>query len=501
MNDEADIKKLTARSLKWNVIDRVMTQVLYAVTGIVLARELSQDDFGLVGVILIFQAFASLFVDSGFYSALIQRKNPSQLDYSTVLWFNIAMAVAIYCVLFFCAPLIAGWFQNDERLIALSRVMFLSFIINATAIVQINRLMKQMNVAPVAVTNAAGLFAGAVVGIWLAVTGYGAWAIVWQTIVSSLVKCLALWLTNGWFPSMKFSWRSLKSFMSVGTGVMFSSFLNTVFQNIYSFFIGNRVGLFSLGYYTQADKWSKMGITSISQAFSSSFLPTLSAVQDDSERFARAVTKMNRFSSYVMFPAIGFLIMLAAPIFNALFGSKWDAAIVLFQILLIRGFFTVAVGLYTNYLLALGRSRLIVVMEIVRDVVALAALFASFPFMALSTEDDPVYGIRIMLYGQLAASMATWIVGVWLTAPLTGHRRVDYLLQPLPYLAITTAIVVLTWQLGRFMENPWIICCIEGAVALSSYLLVNYCLNSVVQREVLDFIFNRKSNKSESKIV
>lgn len=134
-SEEGNLKVAVARTLKWNVIDRVSSQILYAVTGIVLANMLTQEDFGLVTAILVFQAFASLFVDSGFSSALIQRKEPTRLDYSTVLWFNLGVATLLYVVLFFCAPLIAGVFGGDERLIPLSRVMFLTFILNASAIV------------------------------------------------------------------------------------------------------------------------------------------------------------------------------------------------------------------------------------------------------------------------------------------------------------------------------------------------------------------------------
>ena len=151
------LKVAVARSIKWNVIDRVSSQLLYTVTGIVLARMLSQEDFGLVTVILIFQSFASLFIDSGFSSALIQRKNPTHLDYSTVLWFNLGIAVALYIILFFASPLIAYLFGDDDRLIPLARVMFLSFILNATAIVQTNILMKRMEVKLIAVSFYIGL--------------------------------------------------------------------------------------------------------------------------------------------------------------------------------------------------------------------------------------------------------------------------------------------------------------------------------------------------------
>ena len=235
--------------MKWNLIDKLTTQLLYGVTGVILANVLDKEDFGLVGAILVFQAFASLFVDSGFSYALIQRKHPSRLDYSTVLWFNLAMACAIYVVLWLAAPLIALCFDNDQRLIPLSRVMFLSFILNAAAIVQTNRLMKLMDVRMVAASNALGLTVGAIVGIGLALTGFGAWALVWQTITINAVKVLVLWTTSRWRPLWRFSMASLRSFFSVGAGMMTPSLLNTIFQNIYSLLIGMRAGLVPLGYY------------------------------------------------------------------------------------------------------------------------------------------------------------------------------------------------------------------------------------------------------------
>lgn len=152
-----NLKRRTARSMKWNVIDRFGSQILYAVTGVVLARLLSQHDFGLVGAVLVFQAFASLLIDSGLSSALIQRKAPSRLDYSSVLWFNIIASITLYAILFVAAPAISGWFHGGDQLTALARVMFLSLPLNAAAIVQTNLYTKQLNVRPVAIANAIGL--------------------------------------------------------------------------------------------------------------------------------------------------------------------------------------------------------------------------------------------------------------------------------------------------------------------------------------------------------
>lgn len=482
------LKDKTAKTLKWNLIDRLSTQLLYAITGIVLARMLSQEDFGLVGAVLIFQAFASLLIDSGFSYALIQRKSPTRLDYSTILWFNIIVAVAIYAILWFCAPLIAMCFQDDTRLIALSRVMFLVFIINAAAIVQTNRLVKKMDVRMVAVSNSVGLVAGAVVGIALALYGFGAWAIVWQNIAMATVKTAILWATGKWLPEMKFSWQALKSYSEVGSGMMFTSFLNTVFQNIYSFFIGNRVGLAPLGYYTQGDKWSKMGITSVSQVLTSSFLPVLSAVQDDRERFCRLCSKMNRFTAYLVFPALVGLMVLAEPIFHLLFGTKWDPSIILFQLLLVRGIFFVLTSLYNNFLLALGRSGMIVRLELLRDTAAIAALVASLPFIAESTPDNPVYGLTLMLWGQVAASMISWGATLFYAARIAGSRVASFLFDLVPYAVFTIAILpVMLWCMSLAVTPLAKI--LAGAVpAVALYVGFNAILGSRIQKEVLGYL-------------
>lgn len=485
------LKLRTARTMKWNMIDRLSQQVLYAVTGIVLARELTQADFGLVGAVLIFQAFANLLVDSGFSAALLQRKEPTRLDYSSVLWFNILVAGVLYLVLWFCAPLIARCFENDQRLIPLCRVMFLSFILNAAAIVQTNRFMKQMNVRPVAMSNAIGLAAGAGVGIWLAVTGFGAWAIVWQTIVAAAVKTTLLWIISKWTPLMRLSRHALRSFMHVGLGMLLTSFLNTVFLNLYSFFIGNRVGLTSLGYYTQSDKWSKMGTASISQVLTSTFVPVLSSVQDDAPRLRNMVRRMNRVTAYITIPAMLGLAALATPVFHTLFGAKWDPSILLFQILLIRGVFVVLNSLYGNYMLALGRSKAIVVMETVRDVTAVIALAATFPYMAIVTPTDPVWGVTVMLWGQLAATVVSWIVALVTVARITGVPVMAFVTDNLPYLSLTLLAVVPVVPLLSSGLEAWLQLCAGASIGLTVYVIANALLRSRVQADALAYLRGR----------
>lgn len=491
MSEADNLKLKVARTIKWNAIDRVATQLLYAVTGVVLARLLSHSDYGLVAAIMVFQAFATLFVDSGFASALIQRKKPSHLDYSTVMWFNIGVAVVIYIILFFSAPLIADIFKKDLRIIPLSRVMFLTFIINATAIVPANRLVKMMQVKMIAVSNSIGLVLSAVVGITLALTGWGAWALVWQAITLATVKSAILWLTSEWRPLLKFSVASLKSFFNFGSGVMATSFLNVAFQEIYAFFIGNRVGLVSLGYYSQADKWSKMGISSLAQVLGASFLPALSQVQDDPERFAAATSKMNRFTAYLLFPALGLLAVMAAPIFHTLFGTKWDASIGLFQILLVRGVFTVLQSLYNNYIMALGRSRLMIYTELLRDITAIIAILVTLPYISLSTPDSLVEGVKIFLWGQLAASALTWVATLLIAVRLCHRSAFSFLLDLTPYLMETLLILVPVGAIALIVDNPLVTCIFQGVTGIALYMGINALLGSRIQRDVTEYFTHR----------
>lgn len=429
----ADLKAQTRRSLKWNAIDKLSTQLIYALVGILLARLIAPEEFGLVGAVLVFQAFAALFVDSGFASALIQRKVPTEQDYSTVFWFNMLMALGFYLVIWICAPLIDLWFHGHGQLIPLARASALTMVLNAAGIVQVNRMVKQMNVRPVAIANALGLLIGGGVGVWLALEHADAWALVWQQVISAGAKSLILWLIVRWKPLMVCSWGILKGFFAVGSGVMVQSLLNVVFQNIYSFFIGNRLGFTPLGNYTQADKWSKMGTATFSGVLTSSFLPALSEVQDQPERFARFTARMHRTTAWVLLPGFAAIILLAPWGFHLLFGSKWDAAIVLFQLLMARGVFVVLSSLYCNFILAKGRSKLLVVNEVIRDVAALGALLATIP--CWSRPD----GLEIMLYGQIAASAVTFVITLAQAAKVSERAAIKFLMD----LILPTAVGLL----------------------------------------------------------
>ena len=481
--ENSELKLKTARTIKWNTIDKLGSQVLYAITGIILANVLDKVDFGLVGSLLIFQAFASLFVDSGFSSALIQKKSPTQTDYSTVFYFNLAMSIGIYVILWFAAPLIASVF-HDDRLIDLARVMFLTFILNATAIVQTNRLMKQMDVKFVTIGNCVGLVVSGAVGIYMALTGYGAWAIVWQSISLAAVKSGFLWIVTKWTPDPVFSMQSLKSIFAVGSGVMVTSFLNTVFLNVYQFIIGAWYSLTQLGIYTQAEKWSKMGVMSLSQTLTASFLPVMSEVQDDKERFHRALAKTNRLAAYLLFPCFFLLLVMAEPIFHLLFNTKWDEAIPLFQILIARGIFTVLTLLYNNYILSVGKAKMLVYSEIVKDIITVAAIVVTVG-----------YGLEVLVWGQLVAGIVCYLFTLYLVSKATGYSLPGFITLLLPYIGISFIALIPAYFILMSVQTPLLALILQLLVFGVVFVGINALLKSKIQSDVFGYVFGRLKKK------
>lgn len=479
--ESAQLKLKTARTLKWNAIDRLASQVLYSVVGIVLANVVSQEDFGLVGALLIFQAFAIIFADSGFGAALLQKKEPTEEDYSTVFWFNLVVSMSVYWILWFASPLIADIFHGDKRLIPLSKAMFLTFVLNALAIVQTNRLMKRMDVKMIAVSNVVAQMAGGGLGIYLALMGYGAWALVWQSVALAGIKTAILWATGKWVPTCWIKLSSLKQIWRIGLSVFSSSMLNTFFLTVYSFVIGAFYSFKSLGVYSQADKWSKMGTASLSQVLTASFVPLLSKFQDNGDDFRRYVKKINRFTAFVLFPVMTGLAVVGAPLFHSFFGNKWDAAIILFQILCVRGIFVVLVSLYGNYILSKGYGKRLFIIEVVKDVSIIVAILVTVFY----------HSVDLLVWGQFWASLLTWMVIVWFTGRSIGYTVVEMVADLVPFLLASLAMCGACMTIGLIEMHPVISLLAEVCAGGATYVAIMWLCKFPELKDASAYLFGR----------
>ncbi|WP_352420997.1 lipopolysaccharide biosynthesis protein [Proteiniphilum sp.] len=476
------LKEKSISALIWSTFDKVFCQITYAISGIILANKLFPEDFGVIMIITVFSAFITIFVDSGFNVALIQHKETTDRDYQSVFSFNLAISILLYTLLFFLAPAISHYY-DDIRLIPLSRVMFLTVIIQAFGLVQSSILMREMKMKAVALANMIPLLISGGTAIVLALIGLGIWTLVIQALVLASTRTLFLWIQNSWRPTFIFDWASLKKMYTTGKNIFLTSFTNTIFQSLYPLIIGSRYSLHQLGYYAQADKWSRMGYISLLQAFGQFLLPSLSSIQDDKERMKRVFGKTNRMAAYFIIPFFAALIVAAEPIFHIFFGTKWDSSIPLFQILLVKGIFFVLVTLQNNYLIARGKTRIVFYIELVKNAIILIAIFVTVGI-----------SIPALVIGQAVAAIIQYFIGIFVTARGTGYDVKRQLLDILPYMVISTAMCCLLMVFPMIIKNDFLMLGTQIGVGGLFYFTVNKALHSTIQQDVVQLVKDRMKN-------
>ncbi len=474
------LKAKTVSALVWSTIDKVFMQVSYAVTGVILANILPPEDFGLLGIILVFVAFANIFSDSGFTLALVQKKVTTSKDYSTVFFFNLGICLTLYLLLFLAAPWIAAYYE-EPRLTLLTRVVCLQIVFISLGLVQTGILMKTMNIRKLTLANLIALTLSALFAILLAMNGYGIWALVVQVLSISFFKTLVLWTGSSWRPEATFSKESIRSTFAVGSHLMMTSLVSTFFQNIYTLLISTWYSIRDLGFYTQADRWSRMGITALSQTIGNAIFPALSSIQDDNERMYRVFGKMSRMTAYLTFPVFVGLILVTEPLFHTLFGHKWDLSVPMFQLFLLKGIFFVLTSLLNNYLMAIGKTKTIFRIEVVKNLLTLVAIFVTLPL-----------GILAMIVGQVTVGIAQYLITSYKVGKETGYGMWTQTRDLVPYLCLTGVMATGVWLAGQLITNDILRLSAEISVGVILYALLNCLLHSHIQAELLAIILRKK---------
>ncbi|MBQ5718961.1 MAG: lipopolysaccharide biosynthesis protein, partial [Alistipes sp.] len=320
----------------WSGVQRFGTMGIAFISNIVLARLLSPDDYGCIGMLAIFITVSNTFVDGGFGSALIQKKEPTQRDYSTIFWWNLFLSIVIYGILYLGAPFISQ-FYRIPLLSHVLRVQGVILIINALNIIQSNQLRKRLNFRKLAVVNIVSQLVGVCVAIVTAWHGWGVWALVAQQIVASSMTSILLWTLNRWLPDLVFSKESFKQLFGFGSFILCSNLINTFCNNVQGLLIGRFFTSATMGYYTQARKLEEVASHSFSTVVDQVSYPILSKFQSDNAAMQSVLYKLTTALAYVTFPLMLVLILVAEPLITLLYGDKWLPCVPYFQILCVAG--------------------------------------------------------------------------------------------------------------------------------------------------------------------
>lgn len=363
----------------WASVQRFGTMIISFVTNIVLARLLTPDDFGTVGMLLLFLAIANTFVDSGFGSALIQKKDANQTDFSTVFFINFGLSVVVYAILFFGAPWVAG-FYDVEILRPLLRVQGLVLILNAFCIIQTAILRKKMDFRKLSICNLVGNIVGSLVGIVAALMGYGVWSLVIRTLVVGFVTSLLLWIIGKWKPFLIFSKQSFKELFGFGGFMLLSSLLATFANNVQTLIIGKLFQQGTLGHYTQARQLRNIASDSISSVITQVLYPDFSNNQNDNKTLASRLSFSVLTISFLTVAIMAVCIVAAKPLILLLYGEKWLECVPYFQLLCIGGCFVSLQDVNINLVAAKGKSKVLFYCNLCKIIVFCALMVAGAKF-------------------------------------------------------------------------------------------------------------------------
>ena len=435
------LKQKTISGMIWNAIERFGSSFFLFISNLVLARLLSPDDFGCIGMLMVFISVSDAIIDGGFGSALIQKKNPTETDYSTVFYWNLFLSLFLYATLYLAAPAIAKFYE-----IALLRdvlkVLGIMLVINAFMLIQQNILKKQVDFRKIAQINLFAIITGTCVGIVFAFLGYGVWSLVIKTLVTGVVQCAAYWLNNHWRPQWTFSWVSFFNLFRFGSFMFLNTVINNLYHNILSLIIGKNFSAATLGYFTQARKLEDIPRSSLSSVINSVTFPVFSEIQDNKERLQNAARKCLKSMAYINFPLMMLLIVIAKPLILLLFTEKWVQSVPYFQALCIYGLMTSIIELNSNIIISLGKSNVSLFVRIVQRGSGLILIIAGL-----------WWGMKGMLSGYIISQYISFIIAAVCSGKLMGYGVIKQSKDLFPTFLLSLIAAILTYSLIIFIPD------------------------------------------------
>ena len=418
-------------STLWSALERFGTQGLQFIIIVVLARILSPKDFGLIGMLAIFIALARVFVDSALGTALIRKQDATSEDYSTVFIFNIFVGLIIYLFLFFTAPYIAN-FYNEPKLVMLTRVISLNFLIGSFGSIHITIFTKKLDFKTQTKISVLSNLISGIVAITLAYLNYGVWALVIQSISYSFTSTVLYWFSNAWKPYLKFSTESFRNLFGFSSKLLISILIDTIFQNIYLVIIGKWFNVSDLGYYTQAKKIQETPSLTINNIIQRVSFPVFSSIQDEDKRLKVGLRKTIKILVFVLFPIMLGLLSVSDSFVRIIFSEKWINSIVYLKLLCIVGILYPLQSINLNILNVKGRSDIFLRLEIVRKSLIILSIAIGFR-----------WGIIGMVKANVIASIINYLIVVVVSGKLINYNIKEQLLDLLPYAVTSTVMAII----------------------------------------------------------
>ena len=450
----------TVKGVKWSILDVVSSYGITFIVSIILARILLPSEYGLIGIAMIFVAIANCFVDSGLGNAIIRNKTVGREAYSTVFVTNMVISILVTGIIWLCAPWISTFFGHEE-LTRIIRILSLIIIINALAITQRTRLTKELDFKTQTIIAASCTLVSGGVGIVMALRGYGVWALVWQQLSRQILDTVMLWVFNGGFNGLSFSFKCFKELFGFGWKILVSGLIQTMWRQAYPIVIGKCYGSEQLGYFTRANQFSSLfseNLTSIVQRVS---FPSFSKIQDEQERLVSAYRKVIQMTMMVTFICLMGLAAIAEPMIYTLIGEKWAASVPMLQILSISMIFYPLISINGNMLQVHGRSDLFLKTEIIQKILALCTIAIGI-----------IFNIYWMLLSSIATNLTSYLIVAHYAQKVSHYGAISQIKDILPEGLIALGIAIPVWFINLIPLAPPLVLTMQIIVgAVFAYIL------------------------------
>ncbi len=452
-------RKVVVSSLIWRFAERCGAQGVSFIVGLVLARLLAPEDYGLIAIVSVFTTFLNIFIDSGMGGALVQKKNADDIDYSSVFYFNIVFSIILYAGFFFAAPLISSIYEAPE-LIPVLRVMGITFLISGIKNVQLAKIQSMMAFKQFFYANLGGSIISAAVGITFAYLGYGVWALVAQSLISNIFGTIVLWVAVKWKPTWVFSFKRLKELLSYGWKLMTSSLISTGYSDIWQLIISFLYTPTNLAFYNKGNHFPDLIIKNVNSTIDIVLFPAMSKTQDEKDKLKAMTRRSIKTSTYVMAPLLLGLAAVGEPLIKLLLTDKWLPCVPFMQVFCITYLFYPIITANNSALKAMGRSDLVLKQQIYKSIFGIIALLVTMPF-----------GILPIAYGFLATNLFVQFIKAWPNKKLMGYSYLEQMKDILPAILLAVFMAIVVLLVGLINLNPWITLIIQVPLGALIYIL------------------------------
>ncbi len=431
-------------SIIWALAQQFSTQIIGLLVTVIMARLIMPEEYGLMGLVYVYAAIATVLVEGGLTHSLIRTPNPDNEDFSSVFFANLIVSLVLYIILFFCAPFISE-FYNQDILTSIIRVYSLTFLISSFSVVQNTILIKSLKFKTILLINLPSLFISSIVGVILAVIGYGVWSLVWSAIVKSFLLTVQFWYYSSWRPTFKINKLKLKYHFSFGFKIALMEIINSIYANIFQLFIGKYFSIAKVGYFTQANTLKQIPVSNIYGGINKVAFPLLAESSNDDAKMKEIYRKLLKIMIFVITPLMVYLYVFGEPILIFLFTERWLPALPFLKILCFSGMLHPLVVFNMNIFKVKGRSDMYLILGVINKF-----------FITIGIVLSIKYGIELLLWSQVFSYFISFLLNSYYMGKLIEYNLFNQIIDLLPIFMISLITGLIMIYIFRIIDAEFI---------------------------------------------